>query len=225
MKKASIVLLLLLLLWAVPCGGAFAADIVDSGTCGAQGDNLTWTLTSDGLLTISGTGAMADYPIYESAPWYCQRENIASLAIGDSVTNVGVRAFWNCSGLTSVTIGNDVTIIGDSAFQYCYGLMSVNIPDSVISIGNYTFHNCSGLTSLTIPASVTSIGECAFSTCGSLIEITVVMANPSYSSLDGVVFDKDKTELVCCPGGKAVHIPFQAASPASENMRFVDVVV
>ena len=203
MKKASIVLLLLLLLWAVPCGGAFAADIVDSGTCGAQGDNLTWTLTSDGLLTISGTGAMADYPIYESAPWYCQRENIASLAIGDSVTNVGVRAFWNCSGLTSVTIGNDVTIIGDSAFQYCYGLMSVNIPDSVISIGNYTFHNCSGLTSLTIPASVTSIGECAFSTCGSLIEITVVMANPSYSSLDGVVFDKDKTELVCCPGGKS----------------------
>ncbi|MBO5834814.1 MAG: leucine-rich repeat domain-containing protein [Bacteroidales bacterium] len=67
---------------------------------------------------------------------------------GKSITSIGDKAFYNCSGLTSVIIGNNVTSIGVSAFNNCSGLTSVIIPNSVTSIGQYAFHNCSGLTSI-----------------------------------------------------------------------------
>ena len=79
-----------------------------------------------------------------------------------SVTSIGDRAFYNCSGLTSVTIPSSVTSIGHYAFSDCSGLTSVTISNSVTSIGNFAFYNCSGLTSVTIPNSVTSIGGDAF---------------------------------------------------------------
>ncbi|MBR7155112.1 MAG: leucine-rich repeat protein, partial [Paludibacteraceae bacterium] len=70
-----------------------------SGTCG---DNLTWELT-DGVLTISGTGAMSNYTS-SSSPWYSYRSSITSVVIEEGVTNIGNYAFYNCTGLTSVTI-------------------------------------------------------------------------------------------------------------------------
>ena len=80
--------------------------------------------------------------------------------IGDSysVTSIGSRAFYRCSGLTSVTIPNSVTSIEYGAFEGCSGLTSVTIPNSVTSIENSTFSGCNGLTSVSIPDSVTSIG-------------------------------------------------------------------
>ena len=82
-----------------------------------------------------------------------------------SVTSIGVRAFYECSGLTSITIPNSVTSIGESAFYGCSGLTSITIPNSVTSIGQHAFNGCTGLTSVTIPNSVTSIGICAFEYC------------------------------------------------------------
>lgn len=82
-----------------------------------------------------------------------------------SVTSIGEKAFYYCSGLTSVTIPNSVTSIGNSAFQVCSKLTSVTIPNSVISIGDEVFQGCHGLTSITIPYSVTHIGEYAFLGC------------------------------------------------------------
>ena len=83
-----------------------------------------------------------------------------------SVTSIGVKAFYNCSGLTSVTIGNSVTSIGSSAFDTCKGLTSVTIGNNVTTIGDYAFDHCKGLTSVTIGNSVTSIGDYAFRNCG-----------------------------------------------------------
>ena len=90
-----------------------------------------------------------------------------------SVTSIGIRAFYDCKGLTSVTIGNSVTSIGDYAFDDCPGLTSVTIGNSVTSIGIRAFSSCSGLTSITIPNSVTSIGDHAFSLCFGLTSVTI----------------------------------------------------
>ena len=92
--------------------------------------------------------------------------------IPNSVTSIGVSAFYGCSGLTSVTIPNSVTSIGVSAFYGCSGLTSVTIPNSVTSIGLSAFQFCSGLTSVTIPKSVTSIGDAAFWCCN-LTRVTI----------------------------------------------------
>ena len=96
---------------------ALAADIVDSGTCGAEGDgsNLTWTLDSEGVLTISGSGDMYDYGL-SGAPWYGIRSLVKSAVIADGVTSIGEKAFLYCTSLTSVTIPDSVTSIGKGAF-------------------------------------------------------------------------------------------------------------
>ena len=147
---------------------AAAATIVDSGNCG---NNVTYTLDSDGLLTISGTGKMKDYTFNISSPW--EKTKVNSVVILDGVASIGNYAFYNCSGLISITIPNSVTSIGEYAFSYCTGLTSITIPDSVTSIGNYAFSWCSSLTSITIPGSVTSIGYGAFYGCSSLTNITI----------------------------------------------------
>ena len=98
---------------------------------------------------------------------------ITNLIIPNSVTSIGNRAFYGCSGLTSVSIPNSVTSIGESAFRSCSGLTSITIPNSVTSIGLAAFGRCSGLTSVTIPNSVTSIGESAFYRCSGLTSVTI----------------------------------------------------
>ena len=138
--------------------------------------------------------------IGDCAFYWCT--GLTSVTIPNSVTSIGERAFYDCSGLTSVTIGNSVTSIGSQAFSGCSGLTSVTIPNSVTSIGTEAFYYCTGLTSVTIPNSVTSIGDGAFCGCKSLTSINVVTDNPNYCSVEGVLFNKDKTVLVQCPGGK-----------------------
>ena len=147
----------------------FAADIVDSGYCGGEGDgkNLSWTLDSEGTLTISGTGWMINY-IYSNAPWYTLRSKCKKLVLGSGITSIGHYAFYDCSGFTgSLTIPDSVTSIGYSAFEGCSGFTcSLTIPNSVKSIGDGAFSRCSGFTgSLTIPDSVTSIDYSAFEGC------------------------------------------------------------
>ena len=175
MKKRllSFVLAALMIASLLPAT-ALAADIVDSGTCGAEGDgsNLTWTLDSEGVLTISGSGDMHGYD-HLGAPWYGIRSPVKSAVIADGVTSIGDSAFFDCTSLTSVTIPDSVTSIGEYAFYNCTSLTSVTIPNSVTSIGEYAFYNCTSLTSVAIPDSVTSIGEYAFSHCTSLTSVTI----------------------------------------------------
>ena len=139
-----------------------------SGECG-QNVNYVYNINTH-KLTISGTGAMADYSY---SPWTSYANKIQTIEIGTGVTSIGKHAFLNCSGLTSVTIANSVTSIGDYAFYGCTGLTSVAIPSSVTSVGVYAFGSCTGLTSITIPNSVTSIGGWAFFGCSGLTSVTI----------------------------------------------------
>lgn len=102
-----------------------------------------------------------------------------------------------------------VTSIGEYALSYCGdGLTSVTIPNSVIEIGEYAFNGCSSLMSVTIPNSVTSIGEGAFGGCTGLTRINVAIDNPAYSSIEGVLYNKNASILISSPGAKiSANIP------------------
>lgn len=224
--------------------------VIDSGNCGANGDNVTWTLYDDGELVISGSGTMKEYG-YDSTSrplWYSYSSyiktvkiensiknigsyafsdcaNLTNIIISDSVTNIGGAAFKNCENLKIIIIPDNVTRIGDSAFYGCHSLASVTIGSGVKSIGNSAFSMCSNLKKIEIPTSVTSIYDYAFSNCDSLAsvvipksvtymedevfyccdslaDITVDLENNYYSSDEyGVLFNKNKTELIKYPQG------------------------
>jgi hypothetical protein len=101
-----------------------------------------------------------------------------------------------------VVIENGVTHIGNIAFSYCYALVSISIPNSVLTIGHQVFSDCEALLSVFISNKVTGIGSHVFSGCRSLTAINVDGGNAHYSSADGVLFDKEKNILICCPGAK-----------------------
>ena len=159
-------------------------DLLASGTCGAQGDNLTWTLTTDGLLTIVGTGEME---AFNQAPWYTWRNSILSVVIANGATTISPVAFMSCNFLSHVEIPSTVTTIGDGAFTSCYALSEITIPNSVKSLGNYTFLQCSSLSSITIPEGVTTIGGLTFSEC---VSLTDVKLPSTLKSLDASAFSK-----------------------------------
>ena len=111
--------------------------------------NLTWKLDADGTMTISGTGAMKDYDYSANqSPVYCNSK-VKKVVIEDGVTNIGERAFYDCSSLTSITIPDSVTRIGELAFSCC-GLTSITIPDSVTSIGDSAFSDCNSLKTISL---------------------------------------------------------------------------
>lgn len=147
MKKYVVMLSLVLVLCAVVCFSALKADAatVASGTCGAEGDNLTWTLDDQGTLTILGTGTMADWCVstdgeifWNPTPWERYRSIIKCVVIGEGVTSIGDEAFCYMD-LSSVTIPDSITSIGYNAFYGCSNLETIYIPDSVISIGEDAF--------------------------------------------------------------------------------------
>ena len=176
MRLVSVFLALAMMLLLVPVG-AFAEGNSMGGSCG---DNVSWVLTQNNTdtsdptytLTITGTGAMADYG-WNGQPWYWARERITKIEIDEGVTAIGAYNFPRCSKLADVKIPDSVTRIGKDAFKLCYNLTSVNIPDSVTRIGEDAFDSCYALTSVNIPDSVTSIGENAFKSCFGLTSVTL----------------------------------------------------
>ena len=169
-------------------------------------NNTTYTVTSIGESTFANCSNLTSISIPNSVTSigdnaFSECSGLTSVSIPNSVTSIGNSAFSGCSGLTSVSIPNSVTLIEPATFQNCNGLISIYIPNSVTSIGYWAFLSCSGLTSVTIGYSVTSIGNSAFSGCIKIIEIVVDENNPKYCSINGILYSKDKTNLIKFPEG------------------------
>lgn len=183
-------------------------SIADSAFAGCAGIN---NVTLNAGLTTIGNSAFA-------------RSGVANVTIPPSVTSIGVDAFFQCYGLTSMTIPDAVTNIGNQAFILCFNLENVSLGTNVTTIGQSAFGSC-GLTNVTLPNSLTTIGPSAFQACKlrdilipasvtniglrafnvtTITNISVDPLNPTYSSVDGVLFSKDQSALVQYPLGRSV---------------------
>ena len=149
--------------------------------------------SEDGVLFKNDKTEIVRYPIGKTGTEY---------VIPNSVTKIGHGAFRDCSKLTSITIPSSVTIIDVAAFWGCTGLTSMVIPNGVTGIDNFAFYGCTNLESITIPGSVTIMGEQEFAGCNSLKSINVDVNNSAYNSVDGVLFNKEKTVLLYYPHGR-----------------------
>ncbi len=181
-----------------------------SGKCG---DNLTWVVTIDGTLTISGEGEMYDYDSTNYAPWWEYRESINELVIEDGITSISDYSFYWCEEIVEVIIPDSVTSIGDSAFDGCYKLSevtlsknlteigesafyltdikSVAIPEGVTKINYMTFGKCEYLETVTIPASVNFVDWEAFLNCN----IATVYYGGTEAQWNKITYIEDNTEL------------------------------
>ncbi len=138
-------------------------------TSGTYGDNLSWSISEDDTLTISGTGEMDT--TNGMAPWADYRSvQIKKVIIEDGVTNIRDYAFSVFPYIESVVIGSGVKTIDEGAFTECTSLKEIEIPDSVETIGDNAFDDCSALKNVTFGSGIKSIGEEAFRNCTSLTE-------------------------------------------------------
>lgn len=135
-----------------------------SGKCGK---NVSYSISDDGVLTISGTGAMNNFT-YErdisDCPWHGVRYALKKIVVKEGVTSIGSYAFSFDLSVTDVTLPSSLKTIGNDAFLGCHGLTSVVIPEGVTSIGAYAFWRCTSLQTVTVPASTTELGNHAFDT-------------------------------------------------------------
>ena len=169
-------------------------DPPKSGKCGAAGDGsgVTWQLTentddpSTYKLTISGSGAMEDFPFGSYQPWYSFHDQITSVVVSPGVTSIGQCAFSRFAKLTHVDIADSVISIGGSAFKSCSSLTDITIPQRVTHIGGLAFSRCTSLSSITLSNNITSIGNAAFKNCTNLTSITIPS---SVISIGSNVFD------------------------------------
>lgn len=178
----------------------FSVSAETSGDCG---DNATWSLSDDGVLTISGSGAIRDY-IYEGAnlwprikaPWrghsskvkkivinsgitrigdnaFCCLPNVTSVSIPGTVVSIGQAAFCDDSSLDNVTIPNSVTTIEKSAFNGCRALSRITLPSNLKILEGKCFENCVKLANIELPNSITEIDAWTFAYCANLTNITI----------------------------------------------------
>ena len=178
-----------MLLQLVPALSVFATETAKSGTDG----NINWTI-SDGVLTVSGNGAIRDYTVWsDPTPWFEDRLEYNAIVVEEGVTAIGDYAFAYSSALTSVTLPDSLTYIGNGAFEYCSGSPAVTLPEGVTTVGEWAFAYWSELETLTLPATLISIGNGAFEVCDGL---TTVSYTGTESQWNEISIGTQNNELV-----------------------------
>ena len=172
MKKKLIAWLLVICMAISLLPAAALADTVaKSGKCG---DNVTWTLSDDGTLTISGKGAMWDFGDSRTVPWpsWDYYYKIKNVVVEEGVTRIGSRSFF-AFGIESLTVPSSVKSIGSDAFRGCNKLSRIDMKPGVTTIERYAFYSCDSITELPIPNTVTSLGKYVFGGCQGIINLTI----------------------------------------------------
>lgn len=149
-------------------GGNRAAAAEISGTSG----DLSWKI-SNGVLTISGSGAMRDYQEHAPAPWMDYADQIQSVIVNQGVTSVGEYAFFELSGLKTAELADSVERVGSWAFFHCAGMESVKLSSGLKEIGDGAFEQCGALKSLILPKGLEIIRSRAFYRCDSILTVTI----------------------------------------------------
>lgn len=161
-------------------------DILASGNCGAEGDgsNVTWVLTTDGTLILSGTGAVAAYENRKDTPWRDYNYQILQLEVQKGITSVsglcscyklrevslpeglislGKLTFMDCWELQEIRLPKSLKTLGEGTFASCFALTEIELPEGLKTVGEGFLYHCISLTSVVIPASVTEMGDRPFS--------------------------------------------------------------
>ena len=179
MKKLLAILLALCMVFTMmPITASAESAVVASGTCG---DNLTWVLTEDGTLTISGTGPMKDYNSYVVdkgqtvyvLPFDHLYDKIKVAVVEEGVTYIGDHAFLGATELTTVTFPDSLTEIGDQVFSDSPKLTTINWGAGLVKTGIEVFSYCDGLTAVTLPQIDVAYGRSFFSGCANLSSVTI----------------------------------------------------
>jgi len=228
--------------------GTFSFNLQDDATVTLSGVVNTWksgacdlTLYEDGMMEVTGSGAMADHT-YET-PWMYYTDRIKTLTIADEVTKIGCYAFHNCDFLENVilTENSKLKTISEHAFGITKSLPEFPFPASLTEIqsnafsesgltkvdlqkctqlkknGYYAFSGCAQLTTVILPESMNDVGDYAFSSCGSLISVTVY--NPTPVFIYGNEFPNRANATLYVPAGS------KAAYEAADNWKdFKEIV-
>lgn len=210
MKKTLIILTavlsaILALLVFMPMG--VSAEVVDSGS---YGENITWSLDNEGMLTIRGTGDMKDISYYSASPWY-SNDSIKNVKIEEGITSISSYAFRSCSALTSISIPDTVTKIGSDAFYYCSSLSFVDITDldawcqinfknsnsNPLSNGAVLYLNNQKVTKVNFCEGITAVAPYIFNGYGDLTEVTIPKGVTAIGA--GAFYDCENLENVELP--------------------------
>lgn len=231
MKKVISVFLAVLMLVTMLPLSVFAENtsgVLDSGNCGADGDNVTWTLYKDGELVIIGEGEMADYNKhgyneYKRSAWSAYADLITKVTIESGITSIGNQCFYNDSifsgwKFAEISLPEGVISIGERAFYNCDNLISVKLPNSLEYIERSAFMFCTELAEINIPEN-TRIYTDAFYFCSELKQVIIPFSGDSVS-LDA--FCKSGIEkVIFAEGIQAIESKNYAFSDEINNLNCV----
>lgn len=212
MKKRILSLLLSIVMLIALSPATMTVYAATSGKCGA---NITWTLDSNGTLSIGGIGKMYDYSYGSStnpSPFYALKNDIKNVVIGEQVTYIGNYIFSGCSNMLKVNIPKSVTSIGKYAFSSCKNLTTITIPELVTSIGEFAFANCSNLSTINFNAK----------NCADFVEGSLSTTGGSrYSSSVFSDSCKNVTKVTVKIGDNVTRIPQYFIANVTTNMNVV----
>ncbi len=179
---------------------------------GELSNGILWSYTTDGTLTISGSGEIEDFTTSSHAPWYQYiYRGLKKLIISEGITHIGKESFAHFKNLESVTLPSTLKSIGKNAFYACENLKRLVLPEGFSSLGENSLYSCSSLTELVIPSSMYTIGGWALYGLDSAEKYTVSPNNSAFSSDEnGVLYNGDKTALIKYPAAsklKSYTIP------------------